>query len=261
MLLKWVDPCFSCDSFGWGQMGGSVTGLGFGADGDVLSAGRSHPGDSCASASEHAESAEYGSRSSRSSSSLDRSTVAFLVDAAGDGDHDAWNQLVERFASTVWAIARGHRLNSADAADVFQTTWLRLLEHLDRIEHPERVGAWLATTARRECLRLLRIAGRQVANGDDFDVLPDPRASRPPDGDLVATESRRLINQLVDKLPIRSQLLLRLLSADSPLSYREISEALSMPIGSIGPTRARALEQLRRIALGSGVDLEDVFYA
>jgi RNA polymerase sigma factor (sigma-70 family) len=187
--------------------------------------------------------------------------VAGLVEQAAKGDRDAWDALVDRFGSTVWAIARGHRLNAADAADVFQTTWLRLLEHIDRIQQPERVGAWLATTARRECLRVLRLAGRQLANGDDFDVLPDPRTSRAPDGDLIAVERQQIVNQLVEQLPLRSQLLLRMLSADSPLSYTEISEALSMPVGSIGPTRARALEQLRRVAVRAGVDLEEVFFA
>jgi RNA polymerase sigma factor (sigma-70 family) len=205
---------------------------------------------------------ERGSRQRSSAGDFaDRSNVALMVKRAAAGDQNAWNALVERFASTVWAIARGHRLNSADAADVFQTTWLRLLEHLDRIEQPERVGAWLATTARRECFRLLRLAGRQVPSGDDFDVLPDPSTSRSPDRDIVALERKRLVNDLVDQLPVRSQLLLRLLSADTPLSYKEISEALSMPIGSIGPTRARALEQLRRLAVSEGLDLEEVFLA
>ncbi len=191
----------------------------------------------------------------------DRSDVASLVQAAAGGDQRAWNALVDRFASTVWAIARGHRLNSADAADVFQTTWMRLFEHLDRIEQPERVGGWLATTARRECLRLLRLSGRQVPSGEDLDVIADPTTSRPPERDLVAEERRNLVNQLVEQLPPRSQVLLRLLSADSPLSYKEISEALNMPIGSIGPTRVRALEHLRRLALGAGLDVEDVFFA
>jgi RNA polymerase sigma factor (sigma-70 family) len=190
-----------------------------------------------------------------------RSEVALLVAAAASGQQGAWDALVERFASTVWAIARGHRLNSADAADVFQTTWLRLLEHLDRIQQPERVGAWLATTARRECLRVLRMSGRQVANGDDFDVMADPQTSRSHDRGLVTEERDRMLNQLVDRLPTRSQVLLRLLSADPPLSYKEISDTLSMPIGSIGPTRARALEQLRRLAQGDGVQFEDLVTA
>ena len=202
-----------------------------------------------------------GHRRFRARDRVDSSDVALLVvAAAGAGNQDAWNALVERFASTVWAIARGHRLNSADAADVFQTTWLRLLENLDRIEQPERVGAWIGTTARRECLRVLRVSSRQVPNGSDFEVLPDT-TSEPHEGNLIAGERSRVVNHLVDQLPVRSQLLLRLLSADSPLSYRDISTALSMPIGSIGPTRARALEQLRRLAISGGISLEDVFFA
>jgi RNA polymerase sigma factor (sigma-70 family) len=188
-----------------------------------------------------------------------RAAIAELVREAAAGDQKAWDALVDQFASTVWAIARAHRLNAADAADVSQTTWLRLLEHLHRIEQPERVGAWLATTARRESLHVLRMAGRQVPNGYDFDVLPDSTAAVAPDRGIFRSESARLVTELIGKLPVRSQLLLRLLSADSPLSYRDISEALSMPIGSIGPTRARALEQLRRLALGAGYSLEDVF--
>ncbi|HEX4863801.1 MAG TPA: sigma-70 family RNA polymerase sigma factor [Acidimicrobiales bacterium] len=188
-----------------------------------------------------------------------RHEVAILVEQATAGSQDAWNGLVDRFASTVWAIARGHRLNSSDAADVFQTTWLRLVEHLHKIDYPERVGAWLATTARHESLRVLRMGGRQVPNGADFDAYPDDRTAREPDADLISTEQSELINQLVDLLPVRSQTLLRLLSADSPLSYKDISEALSMPIGSIGPTRARALDQLRKLALASGINLQDVF--
>ena len=187
----------------------------------------------------------------------DRSAIAALVQAAAAGDQQAWNGLVDKFASTVWAIARGYRLNAADAADVSQTTWLRLVENLHRIEQPERVGAWLATTTRREALRVLRLAGRQIPNGDDFEVLPDVATSVSPDRGLLATERDRLVTELVEQLPERSQLLLRLLSADSPLSYRDISEALAMPIGSIGPTRARALEQLRRLALRAGFQLED----
>lgn len=188
-----------------------------------------------------------------------RQEVGSLVEQAAVGSQDAWNALVDRFASTVWAIARGHRLNPHDAADVFQTTWLRLVEHLDKIEHPERVGAWLATTARHESLRVLRVGGRQLPNGADFDTIADDRVDRAPDSDLISAEQSELLNQLVELLPIRSQTLLRLLSADSPLSYKDISEALSMPIGSIGPTRARALEQLRRLAAASGINLEDVF--
>ena len=189
----------------------------------------------------------------------ERQDLAALVEEAAGGSQEAWNALVDRFASTVWAIARGHRLNQSDAADVFQTTWLRLVEHLDKIQQPDRVGAWLATTARHESLRVLRMGGRQVPNGADFETIPDTRSERAPDADLISSEQSRVINDLVELLPVRSQTLLRLLSADSPLSYKDISEALSMPIGSIGPTRARALDQLRRLAVASGINLQDVF--
>lgn len=185
--------------------------------------------------------------------------VAALMGAAASGDRAAWDKLVDRFAGTVWAVARAHRLSSADAADVSQTTWMRLVENLDRIQQPERVGAWLATTARRESLRVLRLSGRQVPSGEDMDIIPDLRAPEAPEHEVAVEQRAEMVAQLVTKLPIRSQLLLRLLSADSPLSYKEISESLGMPIGSIGPTRARALEQLKKLALQAGVQPEDIF--
>jgi RNA polymerase sigma factor (sigma-70 family) len=180
------------------------------------------------------------------------------VVAATAGDQGAWDALVDRFARTVWAVARGYRLSAADAADVSQTTWLRLVEHLHRIEQPERVGAWLVTTARRESLRLMRLRSRQVLAGDDFNDRPDPAPAKSPEHNITARERRHLVEGLVEQLPDRSQALIRSMSNDSRLSYREISEALGMPIGSIGPTRARALEQLRRLASQAGIEMEDV---
>ena len=107
--------------------------------------------------------------------------VEVLVQAAADGDRDAWNGLVDRFASVVWAVARGHGLSTlADAADVSQTTWLRLLDHLRHLEPPDRVGDWLATTARREAPRVIRISGRQVPHGDDLDLRRPIRPRRQP---------------------------------------------------------------------------------
>jgi RNA polymerase sigma factor (sigma-70 family) len=184
--------------------------------------------------------------------------VSRLVRSAANGDRDAWNLLVERFASTVWAITGGYRLGAEDARDVFQTTWLRLVEHLDRIEQPAAVGAWLATTARRESLRVLRLSGREVPSGGDFDRV-DLTSSAAVDRDLIAGEQDALVRGLVDQLPVRSRFLLHLLSAEAPLSYKRISDALSMPIGSIGPTRGRALEKLRKLALGAGFSPEDAF--
>lgn len=189
----------------------------------------------------------------------DSAEVAGLVAAAATGDRHAWDTLVDRFAPVVWAVARGHRLSAADAADVSQTTWLRLVENLHRIRQPERVGAWLAVTARRESLRVLRVGSRQTATGHDFEVMPDPIPATSPDHAMATREWASVLPDLVDQLPPRSQVLLRLLNADSPLSYRDISELLDIPIGSIGPTRARALEQLKRLAVKAGIKPEDVF--
>jgi RNA polymerase sigma factor (sigma-70 family) len=195
----------------------------------------------------------------RAASSRDGAVVAELVNRAAGGEQQAWNALVDRFAPTVWAIARAHRLNEASAADVSQTTWLRLVEHLDRITQPERVGAWLATTARRESLRVLRGAARQVPTGEDFNVLADPAPLVPFENSVEVKERQQLVSELVSRLPCRCQLILRLLSAETPLSYRDISDALDMPIGSIGPTRGRCLEHLRRLALREGITLSEVF--
>src|ERR1700754_5250316 len=81
--------------------------------------------------------------------SRDMAEVGDLVRAAAEGDRDAWDALVDRFNGLVWSVARSHRLSTVDASDVVQTTWLRLVENLARLQDPERVGAWLATTAAR----------------------------------------------------------------------------------------------------------------
>ena len=172
--------------------------------------------------------------------------VAVLVRAAAAGDERAWNALGDRFSKLVWAIARNHRLCAEDAADVSQTTWLRLAEHIDRLQDPSKVGGWLATTARHEALRLLRGAGRQIPMGDD---LPEPDTLAPPvDADLLRDERDVLLWRAFARLPERDQALLRLLVSDPMPSYEEIGAAMGMAVGSIGPTRARCLERLRREA-------------
>jgi RNA polymerase sigma factor (sigma-70 family) len=170
--------------------------------------------------------------------------VARLVELAAAGDQRAWRALVDEFVGLVWATTRAHRLDRADAADVVQTTYLRLVEHLDKLQQPERVGAWLATTARRECLAVLRQRGRLVPLGD---ALPDAPANTPDhDAALVTAERNAMLRTAFRRLRASDQALLRVLIADPAPSYEEISIALDMPIGSIGPTRARALERLRR---------------
>jgi RNA polymerase sigma factor (sigma-70 family) len=169
--------------------------------------------------------------------------VAAVVESAIAGDHCSWETLVHEFGTTIRTVARSHRLGDADAADVAQATWLRLLEHLDRLHEPGRVGAWLATTARRECLRVLRDYRRHVAYGDD---APEQASAEAPLGEeLLAMERNQALWRGFSRLRDSDQLLLRLLLAEPRPAYDEISAALDMPVGSIGPTRARALERLR----------------
>jgi RNA polymerase sigma factor (sigma-70 family) len=170
--------------------------------------------------------------------------IATLLRRAGENDGAAWDALVDEFGGMVWAITRSYRLSDVDAGDVVQSTWLRLLEHLEDVNDPARVGAWLATTARRESLRVLRAAKRQVLFGEEpiYEESPDA----PADAGLLSAERDRALWRCFARLRQTDQALLGLLVADSCPAYEEISAVLGMPIGSIGPTRARALERLRR---------------
>jgi RNA polymerase sigma factor (sigma-70 family) len=181
----------------------------------------------------------------------DEQSAGELVRAAAEGDPQAWDVIVERFAPLVGAITRAHRLGADDRADVAQVTWLRLLEHLHRIGDPDRVAAWIATTARRECLRVLR-GGRHVELCDE---LPEPGGSgdRPVDEAVLEAERDTLLWAAFARLPERDQALLRFLYGEDAPSYEEISEALGMPVGSIGPTRGRCLSRLRREVEALGV--------
>jgi RNA polymerase sigma factor (sigma-70 family) len=167
-----------------------------------------------------------------------------MLAAAGDGDEEAWEALVSRFERLVWATARSHRLASPDAADVCQTTWLRLVENLDRIHDPDRLGAWLVTTAKRECLRVLRLRGRELAT--DSDATFDTRRQDPVSEAIIAAERDGALVRALEALDERCRVLLRLLSAVPSPSYRDIGAALEMPVGAIGPTRERCLQKLRR---------------
>lgn len=172
-------------------------------------------------------------------------TAALLARAAA-GDQRAWDALVGRHSGLIAAVARGFRLGSADVDDVVQTTWLRLTEHLGRIDEPERLPGWLATTARRECLRLLRRAGRERPVGDDaaLDRVDDGAAAV--DAALLTDEQNRAVWHAFLGLGDRCQQLLRIAVAE-PEHYAQVAEALGMPMGSIGPTRRRCLERLKEL--------------
>lgn len=173
-----------------------------------------------------------------------------LVSSATAGDEQGWRCLVREFGGLLSAVARAHRLRDADAADAAQATWLRLVEHVDRVNDPARVGAWLTTTARRECLRVLRDAPRQLPYGDD---APEPqRLEALPDEELLLAERDEALWRGFARLRLSDRALLRLLMVEPRCAYEEIAALLNMPIGSIGPTRARALERLREALENDG---------
>ncbi|WP_024936640.1 RNA polymerase sigma factor [Actinomadura welshii] len=163
-----------------------------------------------------------------------------LVVRARDGDGDAWARLVELHSGLLWSIARSHGLNDADSGDVVQTTWLRLVERIDGLREPAATACWLATTARNECLRLLRRRGRELP------AVPAPRAPEPgPDRVVAARERLGLVGAALEALPRRCRTLLRLFAL-AP-THAELAAALGIPLGSVGPTRARCVEALRRL--------------
>ena len=169
-----------------------------------------------------------------------------LVTEARGGSQLAWNQLVERLLPLVTSLIRRHRVFGADADDVNQTVWLRLVEHLDRIEEPLALPGWLSTVTRNECLRLLQRRGRMVPTDPQESPVFD-RGDETPDlvEALMVTERHSALVDALLELPTDRRELLLLLTEDPPLSYAEISRRSGIPVGSIGPTRARAIQQLR----------------
>lgn len=176
-----------------------------------------------------------------------------LVRNAAAGDESAWDELVAHLSGTIRTIARRNGLSESDVSDVCQTAWLRLFEHLDRIEDPNRVAAWLATTARHESARLRRRAGHHILMYDHGGMEPADPEQPHLDSGVLADERSAAVNAVYGHLPLRCQAILRLLAADPPLSYKELSAALEIAAGSIGPTRQRCLETLRRLVVSAEV--------
>src|SRR4051812_45438917 len=168
-----------------------------------------------------------------------------LVAAAAAGEPQAWTQLIDRYAVLIRSVCRAHRLCDADAEDVAQLTWLRAVEHIGRLRDPDRFGAWVGTTARRECLRVLQGRKRVVPTCDE---VRNPLFAAHVDEEeiAVAAERRDAVRQALTVLPTKQRTLLRLLHSEREPSYDTISAELDMPVGSIGPTRGRALERLRK---------------
>jgi len=165
-----------------------------------------------------------------------------LLLRAAAGEREAWDALVDRFDQMVWSVARSFRLDDAAASDVAQTVWLRLIENVDRIQDPERLPGWLATTCRREALRVIKRSERSVPSDFEYDI-EDPSPSL--ESMMIEDEETREVVQAFAELGEECQQLLRLLTVEPALSYEEIAEATGRPVGSLGPTRGRCVERLK----------------
>jgi len=176
----------------------------------------------------------------------DGSVVIDLVTRARQGDKQAWDALVDRYAPLIWSICRSHRLGRSEAEDVGQSVWLHLVEQLDRIRDPAALPGWLATTTRRECLRVLAAAHRQMAAAypPGTETVPDERAGTAEQG-LLTAERHAALREAFQDLPLCDKQLILLLIEDPPVPYAQISARLGIPVGSIGPTRGRCLDKLR----------------
>jgi RNA polymerase sigma factor (sigma-70 family) len=179
--------------------------------------------------------------------SPEAASVATLVQRAKESDSRAWAELVARFNGMIAATGRRYRLSPSDISELQQTTWLRLVENLHRIEQPERVGGWLATTARRESLVLVRRASKYRPGADEMLANMADKHLPEPDTRPIAEERKVVMRAAWEQLRPRCQELLSLLIDEDPMGYKDLSKLLDMPVGSIGPTRARCLEYLRRL--------------
>lgn len=178
--------------------------------------------------------------------SLASQPVGTLVAQAVAGSQDAWNAIVDRYAALVWSTCRQFRLSTADAADVSQTVWLRAVESLSSLREPAALPGWLSTTARRECLKVTAAASRAPWSLED--QVSDPAADEATtalDTALLEAERQAMLREAFTELPAHCQHLLTMMFSPAPRPYAEISARLSMPPGSIGPTRSRCLDKLR----------------
>ncbi len=173
--------------------------------------------------------------------------VTALVIRARNGDKQAWDELVDRYAPLIWSICRRYRLRRADADDVGQGVWLRLVDQLGSLRDPAGLPGWLATTTQRECGRVLRASRKQEVprQWPDAADIPD-KVTGIAESELLRAERYAALRDAFTQLPPKSQQLIALLIQDPPLSYAEISAKLGIPVGSIGPIRGRCLEKLRR---------------
>jgi len=180
-----------------------------------------------------------------------------LVIRAKDGDKQAWDALVERYAPLIWSTCRRYRLGSADAEDVNQSVWLALVDQLAALREPAALPGWLATATQRECGRFLRAARRTQPGGHALgDSIPDEQTATAEE-ELLRAERHAALREAFTYLPPSCQQLIAILIQDPPVPYAQISAELGIPVGSIGPTRRRCLDKMRsHPAIAALIDAE-----
>ncbi len=177
----------------------------------------------------------------------DDRTVVALVARVSAGDQSAWDELVERYSPLVWSICVRYRLSRPDVDDVGQSVWLLLVEQVGKLREPAALPGWLATTTRRECMRVLNATRRNDGAGlPPEDQLPEDPDAAEIDKAILDAERNAALRAAFAELPNSCREILSMLITDPPHNYADISAKLGVAVGSIGPTRARCLDRLRR---------------
>jgi RNA polymerase sigma factor (sigma-70 family) len=188
----------------------------------------------------------------------DDPTVVALVARAAGGDPGAWIEIVERYAPLVWSICARFQLSNQDTEDVGQNVWLLLVEQLGKLREPAALPGWLATTTHRECLRVVTSTQKSERLGTKLDEALQVVDKTAIEEEILVAERNAALLAAFAELPLFYQQLLSMLMAEPPYSYAEISAKLGIPVGSIGPQRARGLERLRRSAVLKALGCDDI---
>ena len=176
----------------------------------------------------------------------DPTGVALVTLARPGADPTACDEIVERYAPLVWSICARFQLGNHDREDVAQNVWLLLVEQLGKLREPAALPGWIATTTHRECLRVVTAARKSERLGTGLDDALQFVDNTIIDEEILMAERNAALRAAFAELPARCQQLLAMLTSDPPSSYAEISDKLHLPVGSIGPQRARCLERLRK---------------
>lgn len=181
---------------------------------------------------------------------------AALLTAYLAGNLDAWDLLVDRYEGLVFSVPRRMGLSSTDTEDIAQMVFIALLNNLERLRDDTRLGAWLMTTARRESWLTARRNQSRAAplpKPEMLEALPETEEAALPEAALMALQEQHLVLAALSEMPERCHTLLLLLYvSDPPYPYAAVAERLQVPLGSIGPQRARCLERLKKILVARG---------